>query len=119
MKKQKILFQNCKKLLKIKYTNKINDNGINVEYRIPCEIPEGTLEIGKKNFENWENLNSISIPLSVNIIEDNTFSDCLYLKSAKLNPELIKYLCKERIEKKQFQKKLKLLMKLYLKDVLI
>ena len=54
MKKQKILFQNCKKLLKIKYTNKINDNGINVEYRIPCEIPEGTLEIGKKNLKIGE-----------------------------------------------------------------
>ena len=109
MKKQKILFQNCKKLLKIKYTNKINDNGINVEYRIPCEIPEGTLEIGKKNFENWENLNSISIPLSVNIIEDNTFSDCLYLKSAKLNPELIKYLCKERIEKITIPKEIEII----------
>ena len=47
--------------------------------------------------------------LSINIIEDNKFSDCLNLKSVKLNPELIKYLCKERIGTITISKKIKII----------
>ncbi len=50
-KKTKNIISKLWKILKINYTKKINDSGINVEYHILCEITEGTLEIGKKNLK--------------------------------------------------------------------
>ncbi len=51
MKKTKNIISKLWKILKINYTKKINDSGINVEYHILCEITEGSLEIGKKNLK--------------------------------------------------------------------
>ena len=61
MKKTKNIISKLWKILKINYTNKINEIRINVEYCIPCEITERTFSNRKKKFENWGNLISILI----------------------------------------------------------
>ena len=93
-----VYFLECKKLTKISYINEQNKIVLKQPFRLGSNVEDNITIIAKEKYENWFNLATLVIPSSVIHIEENTFEKCYYLNNVTLNPMLIEYFVKERLE---------------------
>ena len=87
-----------KRLLNINY---IHTNGqilFKKQYKMEYEIEPYITKIYKKDFENWENLQKLTIPFSVKEIEENAFKNCYNINEVTCNPKFFKYFIEDRLE---------------------
>ena len=88
----------CKRLLNINFSTENSDILITKEYKMDYEIEPYITKIYKKDFENWENLKKLTIPFSVEEIEENAFKNCYNINEVTTNPKFLKYFIEDRIE---------------------
>lgn len=85
-------FYYCKKLTQI--NNPYYENFLNNK----AYIKEGTINIRKRDFQDWTNLTLISIPKSVVSIESGTFNNIPNIKTLICDPKFFKYFTKNCIK---------------------
>jgi len=88
----------CKRLLNINYINEYSQIIFKKEYKMEYEIEPYITKIYKKDFENWENLEKLTIPFSVKEIEENAFKNCYNINEVTANPKFLKYFIEDRLK---------------------